>query len=469
MTYRRFLIFTIVVGIIFIVLLYNYFHQGLAIIIALFSILVVGLGFVVERAFHKTDSFVEQYGEADILNRMWFPLQDELTDVVKNRGRVTEAASAWTTAPGLSKRETPRAFYRGMEEYVGQRKFVASLVEGDLATEESQQQLMAEQQRLLLKAQGLLESVDKEIEAIPGSETIVRRTRRARPRPAAQRTRSAATRPSSAATQPTRVYRSAQAQAPTPARTIRERSAPSRPAPATLRITETPTLPEPTVAPPAPRVPVAPSTPSPRPAPSRITDTPAPPEPTVTPPAPRAPGPPPPPTVPSAPSPVIASTAPVSEPVEPVKQTVPNMATPVPSEPEPHVPPSEPPANLRLDVASVCEDLFNSNMMSYATNRLFDDKYKDTTVRWKGTARRASAYSYDFEFGDGGGTKAELDLYEIKQQYGSRTVKAFVQLPVEAADEIGARIGEDIEFEGRLLTCEGSARRLYIADARMVK
>ena len=145
------------------------------------------------------------------------------------------------------------------------------------------------------------------------------------------------------------------------------------------------------------------------------------------------------------------------------------MATPAPSVPEPVTTPSEPLGDLRLDVASVCEDLFNPKMMSYATNRLFDDKYKDVTVRWKGTARRASAYSYDFEFGDGGGTKAELDVYEVKQQYGSRTVKAFVQLPVEAADEIGAHIGEDIEFEGRLLTCEGSARRLYIADARMVK
>ncbi len=144
------------------------------------------------------------------------------------------------------------------------------------------------------------------------------------------------------------------------------------------------------------------------------------------------------------------------------------MATPVSSEPEPSAPPSAPTGDVRLDVASVCEDLFNSSMMSYATNRLFDDRYKDATVRWKGTARRASAYSYDFEFGDGGGTKAELDLYEIKQQYGSRTVKAFVQLPVQAAEVLGSRIGEDIEFEGRLMTCEGSARRLYVADARMV-
>ena len=106
--------------------------------------------------------------------------------------------------------------------------------------------------------------------------------------------------------------------------------------------------------------------------------------------------------------------------------------------------------------------------MSYETNRLFDDRYKDVTIRWKGTVRRASAYSYDFNFGDGGGTKAEFDVYEVKQQYGSRMVKAFVQFPTEAADDIGARIGQDVQFEGRLLTCEGSARRLYVADARMV-
>ena len=128
---------------------------------------------------------------------------------------------------------------------------------------------------------------------------------------------------------------------------------------------------------------------------------------------------------------------------------------------------SEPPDGLSLDVASVCEELFDSDMMSYQTNRLFDDRYKDATVRWKGTVRRASTYSYDFNFGDGGGTKVELDVYEIKQQYGSRTVKAFVQFPVEAADDLGPRTGEDVHFEGRLMTCEGSARRIYVANARM--
>ena len=146
----------------------------------------------------------------------------------------------------------------------------------------------------------------------------------------------------------------------------------------------------------------------------------------------------------------------------------PAVTAPAPREPEPASTPNEPPADLRLDVASVCEALFDPKVMSYESNRLFDDRYKDATVRWKGTTRRANVYSYDFDFGDGGGTKAEFDIYEVKQQYGSRTVKAFVQLPTEAADDIGARIGEDVQFEGRLISCEGSARRLYVAYARMV-
>ena len=97
-------------------------------------------------------------------------------------------------------------------------------------------------------------------------------------------------------------------------------------------------------------------------------------------PAPRESEPTPVPSVPPAPSPVTAS----------LPESV--AAVPAPSVPEPAATPSE----VQLDVASVCEDLFDPNRMSYETNRLFDDRYKDVTVRWKGTARRANPYSYDF-------------------------------------------------------------------------
>ena len=462
MSYKHIVVIVIVSGTIFLVLIFNTISEVMAVILGAVAIAILVAGLVIERAYHRPDRFVEQLGEADILNRMWFPLQEELTDVVRTGGRVTEAPSAWTTAPGLSKRETPRTFFTGMQRYVRQRELVASLATSDLATEESRQQLAAEQQGLLSRAQELHKEVKKAIEAIPGA-SAVRRTRSARPRPSYQRPQATATRPSPASRAGTRqstpLSRSAQAQTTTSARTIRERPAPSRPAPAPMRIadaTRTPDRTSPTPIrwepepPKAPSVPPPPSRPAPTPLSIKDTLTPA--EPDIAAPAPREPEPTPVPSVPPAPSPVTES---VPEPV---------VAVPAPSVPEPAATPSE----VQLDVASVCEDLFDPNRMSYETNRLFDDRYKDATVRWKGTARRASEYSYDFNFGDEGGTKAELDVYEVKQQYGSRTVRAFVQLPVEDADDIGARIGEDVLFEGRLISCEGAARRLYVADARMV-
>jgi len=456
---------------------------GLAIVLAF---VVVGAGYVTTRAIGKSEVRVKKDRQSDLLDRMWIPVRDELSEVVRMGGSVTAASSVWSGVPNLYKQETPATFHQGMERYVNQRAKVAALVASASTTEESRKQQEIEQQNLLFISRELYDEARKVIKLIPGSAEAVRRAQAVRPRPSAQRPRPATTGSRTATRQPTPARGTTYAQTATPTRTVSARPSPSRPAPATmksavetstkpsaprqpsrpsatpLRITDTPKPPEPvepTRVPAEPERPIKPSAP-PAPAPSRITDTPAPPEPT-----PREPEPPPPPSVPPAPSPVTAS---IPEPAMPVKPPEPVAAAPAPSQPEPALQPSRPPDDLRLDVASVCEGLFDPKVMSYEANRLFDDKYKDATVRWKGTARRASTYSYDFNFGDGGGTKAELDVYEVKQQYGSRTVKAFVQLPTEDADRIGARIGEDIEFEGRLMTCEGSARRLYVADARMV-
>ena len=456
---------------------------GLAIVLAF---VVVGAGYVTTRAIGKSEVRVKKDRQSDLLDRMWIPVRDELSEVVRMGGSVTAASSVWSGVPNLYKQETPATFHQGMERYVNQRAKVAALVASATTTEESRKQQEIEQQNLLFISRELYDEARKVIKLIPGSAEAVRRTQAVRPRPSAQRPRPATTGSRTATRQPTPARGATYVQTATPTRTVSVRPSPSRPAPATmksavetptkpsaprqpsrpsataLRITDTPKPPEPVAPTPVPAEPERPITPSapPAPAPLKITDTPAPPEPT-----PREPEPPLPPSEPPVPSPVIAS---IPEPAMPVKLPESVVTVPAPSEPEPVSQPSRPSDDLRLDVASVCEELFDPKVMSYEANRLFDDKYKDATVRWKGTARRASTYSYDFNFGDGGGTKAELDVHEVNQQYGSRTVKAFVQLPTDAADRISARIGEDIEFEGRLMTCEGSARRLYVADARMV-
>ena len=461
---------------------------GLAIVLAF---IVVGAGYVTTRAIGNSEVRVKKDRHSDLLGRMWIPVRDELSEVVRMGGSVTAASSVWSGVPNLYKQETPATFHQGMERYVNQRAKVAALVASASTTEESRQQQEIEQQDLLFISRELYDEARKVIKLIPGSEEAGRRAQAVRPRPSAQRPRPATTGPRVATRQPTPARGTAYATTATPTRTVGARPSPSRPAPATMRsavetpakpsaprqpsrpapapqrITDTPKPPEPVVSTRVPAEPERPTMPSapPAPPPLKIMDTPAPPEPTVAPPAPREPEPPPPPSVPPIPTPAVAS---VAEVVEEIKPPEPVVAPPAPNEPEPVSRPSSPPDDLRLDVASVCEELFDPKVMSYEANRLFDDKYKDATVRWKGTARRASTYSYDFNFGDGGGTKAEMDVYEVKQQYGSRTVKAFVQLPTDAAADIGGRIGEEIQFEGRLMTCEGSARRLYVADARMV-
>ena len=432
-----------------------------------FAVILI-LGFIAaQRVVGGAEIRIKKDNVGDILTRMWIPVRDELSEVVRTGGRVTSASSVWSSVPNLYKQESPTTFHEGMEWYVNERAQVAALVASVTSTEESRRRQELEQQQLLFISRELLAEAKKTIYFIPGSVEIARRAEAAQPRPSAQQTVSAATRPSAGSTVGTApaapASQTTQAQTAIPALTISARPAPPRPAPAPMRIADMPmtserAVPTPTRREPEPPpVPSAPPPPSrPAPTPPRITYTPMQAPPAVAAPAPREPEPPPPPSVPPAPAPVTAS---VPEPV---------VAAPAPSEPEPAAKPSEPPVDLPLDVASVCDALFDPKMMSYEANRLFDDRYKDATVRWKGTARRSNVYSYDFEFGDGGGTKAELDVYEVKQQYGSRMVKAFVQFPTEAAADLGARIGQDVQFEGRLLTCEGSARRIYVADASVV-
>ena len=452
------------------------------------AVILIGAFMAAQRILGASEVRLKKEDVGDLLNRMWIPVRDELSVVVRTGGRVTSATSVWSGVPNLYKQEAPTTFHEGMERYVNERAQVAALVASVTATLESRQQQEIEQQKLLFMSRELLEEARKVINFIPGSETAVRRAEAARPRPSAPQTRSAATKPSAGSTVGTApaapASRSAQAQTATPASTISWRPAPSSPASAPMssaKTVRTPSVPEP------------PS--SPAPAPLRISDTTRTPEPAVAPPTPPEPMPSVPPSVPPVPSPVTASapepavaapappeppvptsvppvpslsTASAPEPAEAIMPPEPAVIAPAPSVPEPAATSSVPPGDLRLDVASVCEDLFDPKIMSYDTNRLFDDRYKDATVRWKGTARRASEYSYDFTFGDGGGTKAEFDVYEVKEQYGSRAVRAFVQLPIEAAADLGARIGEDVLFEGRFVSCDGSARRLYVADARMV-
>ena len=218
------------------------------------AVILIGAFMAAQRILGASEVRLKKEDVGDLLNRMWIPVRDELSVVVRTGGRVTSATSVWSGVPNLYKQEAPTTFHEGMERYVNERAQVAALVASVTATLESRQQQEIEQQKLLFMSRELLEEARKVINFIPGSETAVRRAEAARPRPSAPQTRSAATKPSAGSTVGTApaapASRSAQAQTATPASTISWRPAPSSPASAPMssaKTVRTPSVPRTTV------------------------------------------------------------------------------------------------------------------------------------------------------------------------------------------------------------------------------
>ena len=210
--------------------------------LGVFFAVILILGFIAaQRMLGASEVRLKKDNVGDLLNRMWIPVRDELSEVVRRGGSVTSATSVWRSVPNLYKQETPTTFHQGMERYVNQRAQAAALVASVTATEESRQQQEIEQQKLLFTSRELLEDARKAIYFIPGSEAAVRRAEAVQPSPSA-------TRPSAGSTVGTApaapASRSAQAQTATPARTISWRPEPSRPAPASMRTAESPRTPK---------------------------------------------------------------------------------------------------------------------------------------------------------------------------------------------------------------------------------
>ena len=398
----------------------------------------------------------------NLLNNVWRPMEGELAEVVRSGGAVTEADTVWRDVKNFARQESGATFDHSMGRYVNLRTRVALLASEQSVSEHSQRQLGSEQQKLLFISRDLLEQTRAAIQAMP-----VKSTPRSVPTPALRRPASTPTRKPLTIGQESRARPTSTPRPPastphrnplrigqeslTEPRTVTPREEPRLASRATAQRIEArpktepaprPT-PSPAARPVAQRIEAAPKVdPVPRPTPEFTASTVKP----TTPPHPV-----------EAPEPT--ADVPAVEPAAPL--------VPAPSVEEPQPAPKVPSGGLRLEAASVCDELFDPKLMSYETNRLFDERYKDQSVRWIGAVRRANEYSYDSTFGDEGGTKVEVDLHEIKQAYGNRIVKGFVQLRKEAIDDVRSRIGQDVAFEGRLLTCEGSSRRIYVADAKL--
>ena len=134
------------------------------------AVILIGAFMAAQRILGASEVRLKKEDVGDLLNRMWIPVRDELSVVVRTGGRVTSATSVWSGVPNLYKQEAPTTFHEGMERYVNERAQVAALVASVTATLESRQQQEIEQQKLLFMSRELLEEARKVINFIPGSD-----------------------------------------------------------------------------------------------------------------------------------------------------------------------------------------------------------------------------------------------------------------------------------------------------------
>ena len=164
----------------------------------------------------------------------------------------------------------------------------------------------------------------------------------------------------------------------------------------------------------------------------------------------------------AAPAPV-----PLEPPVfaEPAPEALPADAAPeVAATPEPAESTS---ASEPVDYHELRADLFETNRMSFEVKDHFDATYAGRTPTWRGKLERLSDYNSDMVFEGGPGTKAMVALEPIQDGSFAKDVRAVVQLTREQAEAAKSLVGSEVTLTGRLVSCDGFMRNLFLASGTL--
>ncbi len=96
------------------------------------------------------------------------------------------------------------------------------------------------------------------------------------------------------------------------------------------------------------------------------------------------------------------------------------------------------------------------------------DGIKGLRVSWTGKLKSVQEYGMDFNFNGGAGCKAAIDLCEVVNSSGIRSVvKASVQLPKGSSEALKSKYGQELRFSGEILKIEAFAREFFIANGSL--
>jgi hypothetical protein len=161
--------------------------------------------------------------------------------------------------------------------------------------------------------------------------------------------------------------------------------------------------------------------------------------------------------VPATPSPEPAPAPSPPPPLEPVEG-------PPPPPPQPPIVPVAP----DCDVAQLCATLFNPRQSSFEARRIFDERYKGTTVSLEGVLRSVESYSYDLTFGSQPGTKGVFEIGEAPASMsGEAKILAAVAFSPDEKGRLESSRGARLRFAGTLHTVDGFMRTVFFTGGRI--
>ncbi|MCP4676291.1 MAG: hypothetical protein GY854_12425 [Deltaproteobacteria bacterium] len=119
-------------------------------------------------------------------------------------------------------------------------------------------------------------------------------------------------------------------------------------------------------------------------------------------------------------------------------------------------------------VTELCSLIFDGDSFGSETEKQFE-QFKGRTIKWSGILKNVQSFRFDFVFGDGEGTKAVVEVFELTSSLGTKSkVKAVVQLPSDDYERLASSKGEPCEFIGTLFQIKGMMKEVYIKDGKVL-